>query len=254
VRTANKVWSGIAATVFCIVAVTDMSNHSTPTATSASTTSVGSSSTASSPYTPYAVPSYSVPSYPAATVDNAASATAGETVTVTKVVDGDTIEVTGGRQVRFLGIDACEMTTQGGRDAKDDMELYAPTGSTVTLVTDGDKDKDPYDRLLRRVVSSSGSDVGEEMIGYPPVGIYQGHNDASAAYLADLQARDDGPRACGGTPTPTYTPAPSVPDNDDDHHDYAPAVPLRPHTGHSGHPCLPGERDGDHDGYCGEGR
>lgn len=26
------------------------------------------------------------------------------------------------------------------------------------------------------------------------------------------------------------------------------------HTGHTGHPCLPGERDGDHDGYCGEGR
>jgi micrococcal nuclease len=26
------------------------------------------------------------------------------------------------------------------------------------------------------------------------------------------------------------------------------------HTGNTGHPCLPGERDGDHDGYCGEGR
>ncbi len=27
----------------------------------------------------------------------------------------------------------------------------------------------------------------------------------------------------------------------------------RPRTGHSGHPCGPGERDGDNDGYCGEG-
>lgn len=25
-------------------------------------------------------------------------------------------------------------------------------------------------------------------------------------------------------------------------------------TGRSGHPCLPGERDGDNDGFCGEGR
>jgi hypothetical protein len=34
---------------------------------------------------------------------------------------------------------------------------------------------------------------------------------------------------------------------------YVPAAPKpRVHTGHSGHPCLPGERDGDHDGYCGE--
>ncbi|HEY2224633.1 DUF4190 domain-containing protein [Actinomycetospora sp.] len=37
---------------------------------------------------------------------------------------------------------------------------------------------------------------------------------------------------------------------------YVPApdthVNTRVHTGHSGHPCLPGERDGDHDGYCGE--
>jgi len=29
---------------------------------------------------------------------------------------------------------------------------------------------------------------------------------------------------------------------------------TRPRSGNSGHPCLPGERDGDNDGYCGEGR
>jgi hypothetical protein len=29
-------------------------------------------------------------------------------------------------------------------------------------------------------------------------------------------------------------------------------VNTKVHTGYSGHPCLPGERDGDHDGYCGE--
>ncbi|MBW0102876.1 thermonuclease family protein [Pseudonocardia sp. KRD291] len=29
---------------------------------------------------------------------------------------------------------------------------------------------------------------------------------------------------------------------------------TRPRSGQSGHPCLPGERDGDGDGFCGEGR
>jgi hypothetical protein len=27
---------------------------------------------------------------------------------------------------------------------------------------------------------------------------------------------------------------------------------TKPRTGNSGHPCRPGERDGDGDGYCGE--
>jgi hypothetical protein len=33
-----------------------------------------------------------------------------------------------------------------------------------------------------------------------------------------------------------------------------PDPPQNQRTGNSGHPCLPGERDGDNDGYCGEGR
>lgn len=33
-----------------------------------------------------------------------------------------------------------------------------------------------------------------------------------------------------------------------------PDPPAKPRSGQSGHPCLPGERDGDNDGYCGEGR
>jgi hypothetical protein len=33
-----------------------------------------------------------------------------------------------------------------------------------------------------------------------------------------------------------------------------PRASANRHTGQTGHPCLPGERDGDKDGYCGEGR
>lgn len=47
----------------------------------------------------------------------------------------------------------------------------------------------------------------------------------------------------------TYVPAPRAPADDD-----SSSGGTRPRSGNSGHPCLPGERDGDNDGYCGEGR
>lgn len=43
----------------------------------------------------------------------------------------------------------------------------------------------------------------------------------------------------------TYVPVPDPPADDDSG--------TRPRSGNSGHPCRPGERDGDNDGYCGEG-
>ena len=53
--------------------------------------------------------------------------------------------------------------------------------------------------------------------------------------------------------TPTSTAAPTTTYEDLDTPDpYIPNPKRR--SGQSGHPCLPGERDGDGDGYCGEGR
>ncbi len=46
-----------------------------------------------------------------------------------------------------------------------------------------------------------------------------------------------------------YIPAPQAPAEDDNS-----GGGNRPRSRNSGHPCLPGERDGDGDGYCGEGR
>ena len=37
---------------------------------------------------------------------------------MSKVIDGDTFQLADGTKVRVLGIDSCEMTTQGGKDAK----------------------------------------------------------------------------------------------------------------------------------------
>jgi hypothetical protein len=58
------------------------------------------------------------------------------------------------------------------------------------------------------------------------------------------------PTPTSEVPPPTTTTSKTDVDID---RPYVPAAPKpRVHTGHSGHPCLPGERDGDHDGYCGE--
>jgi endonuclease YncB( thermonuclease family) len=207
-RTAYQVWSGVAAGVFCIVAVTDLS-----TSTTASTRSTSGITT-----TTAAVPSPSRSTAP--TADAAPTAVAapktsqaapvGELVTVTKVVDGDTIEVTGGRAVRFLGIDACEMKTKGGREAKEYLEVFAGVGTEVRLIADGARDKDDHDRLLRRVERDSSytsqydpysNDIGTTIVGHEAVGIYGGKkNDAGAAYLAKLRESDYGERDCSGTP------------------------------------------------------
>ena len=51
---------------------------------------------------------------------------------MTEVVDGDTIEVTDGRRVRFLGIDACEMSTRGGREAKEYLKICRNSSFLLT--------------------------------------------------------------------------------------------------------------------------
>lgn len=95
-----------------------------------------------------------VPSRPVEISTEAASSP--ETTTVTHVVDGDTIEVEGGKRIRYIGIDTPELTKCFGSSAKEkNSDLVA--GKTVRLVGDV-SDKDPYDRLLRYVY------VGDEFV------------------------------------------------------------------------------------------
>ncbi|MHC1563655.1 thermonuclease family protein [Actinomycetospora sp. C-140] len=115
------------------------------------------------------------------------------------MIDGDTLEVSGGRRVRLLGIDACEMSTRGGREAKDQLEGFLADGQ-VRLIADGARDRDGSGRLLRRVETTGSTDLGELMVVYPTVGVYQGRNDASPAYMSQLRAADYGERDCSGTP------------------------------------------------------
>ena len=150
---------------------------------------------------------------------------AGDRVTVSRVIDGDTFELADGRKVRVLGIDSCESNTPGGQQAT--AAAKSLEGGAVTLSTEPGVDTDRYGRLLRYVQTGTG-DHGEYMVRFDHTGVYQGDNDASDAYIAKLYAHDldyaanpPSGRECGGPVSktapkddgPVYVP---LPDNDDD--------------------------------------
>lgn len=85
-----------------------------------------------------------------------------EITRVTYVFDGDTIEVTGGRRVRYIGMNAPEIQSKYrnaecyGNEAKEENGRLVE-GKTIRLVSDV-ADTDKYGRLLRYVY------VGNEFI------------------------------------------------------------------------------------------
>ena len=84
------------------------------------------------------------------------SSSSSEITRVTRVVDGDTIEIDGGRHVRYIGINTPETTDCFGNIATE-KNTSLVNGKTVRLVSDV-ADKDTYGRLLRYVY------VGNEFI------------------------------------------------------------------------------------------
>lgn len=74
----------------------------------------------------------------------------GEMKSVTKIIDGDTIIVSGGDTVRLLGIDADEKGYPCYYPAKERLEGFV-LGKEVYLER-GQENKDIYDRLLRYVL------------------------------------------------------------------------------------------------------
>ncbi len=198
VRTAYKVWSGIAAGVFCLVAIADLSSdHTTPAAPAPVVTSAASPAAvapAPEPVTPAAAaPSAPEPGQPAG----------GQTATVSRVIDGDTF-VAGGQKVRVLGIDSCEANTRAGQEATAAATSMLQ-GQEVVLRAAPGVDRDRYGRELRYVeVSSSGTDVGDYMVAFDHTAVYAGRQDADPAYVAKLRSDDPNGRTCA-TPTPAPT-------------------------------------------------
>ena len=75
----------------------------------------------------------------------------------TYVLDGDTVALTTGKKVRYLGVDAPEVTKNDcwAQQAKQALSDLPPMQTTVCLQTDGDSE-DAFGRLLRYVYVKHG--------------------------------------------------------------------------------------------------
>jgi micrococcal nuclease len=98
---------------------------------------------------------YFLEKYPNKLKTTPLEASSSEITNVTYVFDGDTIEVTGGRRVRYIGMNAPEIAHPGQKEecfgviaTNENKSLVS--GKTVRLVSDV-ADKDKYGRLLRYV-------------------------------------------------------------------------------------------------------
>lgn len=89
---------------------------------------------------------------------------------VTKIVDGDTIEVKINNKVesvRLIGIDAPEIeekTKQKGIESKNYLKKLIGTEKVRLEADESQDDRDIYNRLLRYVFLKDGKMVNEEMI------------------------------------------------------------------------------------------
>lgn len=120
----------------------------------------------------------------------------GVVVTVTNVIDGDTIDTTAGR-VRLIGIDTPERGDCNYEPAADELlRVIAEQSDQVVLVRGGTDDTDRYDRLLRYVDTVGGRDLNLHMItsGYATARYdsqdgYPRHDREDAYRAADLTAQ-----------------------------------------------------------------
>jgi endonuclease YncB( thermonuclease family) len=105
---------------------------------------------------------------------------------ITRVVDGDTVELDNGETVRLIGIDTPEVyggAECGGARASAYMERIA-TGRRVSVRTDPTQDTyDRYERLLA-YLDAGGTDLGEAVLraGWARVYVYDEPFGRLAAY------------------------------------------------------------------------
>jgi len=87
----------------------------------------------------------------------------GQTVTVERVVDGDTVYTSNGAKIRLIGYDTPEHGECGFDEAKQ-LVTELVLGKTVTLVNPSSVlDQDKYDRWLR-YVNFDGQDLGTAVL------------------------------------------------------------------------------------------
>ena len=145
-----------------------------------------------------------VDDHTAANPDSSADTT---TVTVERVIDGDTVAVTPTNDlaatnetgtehsVRLLGIDAPEMDWEhhqhecGAEAATQAVEAMIAPGDTITLVYDQDADQtDRYGRSLAYVETAEGTDVALDLVSQGLVAAWYPTSAPEPSRYADYQA------------------------------------------------------------------
>lgn len=210
---------GVSALVLVLIVLGSMA-YQAPVSPPATSSTLGSGSVSESS-SPASGPAYA-PLAPTP-AEWAAVSAEGERVDVARVIDGDTFVTGDGDHVRVLGIDSCEAGTPGGREATERAE-YLLSAEVVTLIREPGVDRDRYDRALRYVsfdrdVRLGGdvslTDFGRSMVTARHTGVYEGRNDASPEYLAELREADQvSGRDCSGQPVSNYV-APHFESDDD---------------------------------------
>lgn len=134
------------------------------------------------------------------------------TVTVARIVDGDTLELTDGRRVRLVQIDAPELGSGDcySRKARAVLADILPRGSRVVLEADPNLDAvDAYGRLLR-YVRRGGTNANLELVrrGAATVWFYDGDRGKYSGPLlrAARDARDARRGLWGACPSTPFDP------------------------------------------------
>lgn len=152
-----------------------------------------------------------------------------ETVKVTRIIDGDTIEIEGGQRVRYIGIDSPEMSPVEcyARQAYDkNSELVL--GKTIGLEKDV-SETDRYGRLLR-YIWLDGKLINEALVAegyahassYPPDVKYQDKFRAAETTARESNRGLWGDVCTSPSPTPKTTTNPSP---------QSTPIPTQPSTG-----------------------
>jgi endonuclease YncB( thermonuclease family) len=126
--------------------------------------------------------------------------------TVSRVVDGDTVEMSSGQTIRIIGIDTPEAGQPCYAQAAAALRGIVQ-GGPVTLTPGARDDIDSHGRLLRYLDTAGGVDAGLEMIrqGWA-IARYDsrdgyGHHTRQESYVAADTASPA--QACGTVPPPT---------------------------------------------------
>jgi len=113
---------------------------------------------------------------------------------VTRVVDGDTVDVSGGLRIRLVLVDAPELSEIGGPEAKTYLESLCLNASALIDEDDLQVGDDPYGRVLA-VVYCAGTNANAAMIS-------AGRAETYYAFCSDSEFGNETWTGCSTSPPP----------------------------------------------------